>query len=141
VRRVSKAPYDDMEETPNRVAVSAEAKHSGSTSGCGRKRKNKDDDDVSHAFVEGAKLLADAISVPQSSPSMSLRNDVGSGSILETSKLIEEYSRLLVLLGKAESEDADDDYIEILRTQLKLAKDRIKMSQKREEERNISGRW
>jgi hypothetical protein len=69
------------------------------------------------------------------------RNEVGSASILETSKLIEEYSRLLILVEKAESEAADDDYIQILRTQLKLAKDRIKISQKREEERNISGRW
>jgi hypothetical protein len=64
-----------------------------------------------------------------------------SWSILETSKLLGEYSRFLLLLGKAESEDADDHYIEILRDQLKLAKDRIKMNQKREEERNISGRW
>jgi hypothetical protein len=71
--------------------------------------------------------------VPQSSPSTSLRNEVGSASILETSKHIEEYSRLLILLVKAESEAADDDYIQILRTQLKLAKDRIKISQKREE--------
>jgi hypothetical protein len=57
-----------------------------------------------------------------------LRNEVGSASNLETSKLIEEYSRLLVLLGKAESEAADDDYIQILRTQLTLAKDRIVIS-------------
>jgi hypothetical protein len=141
VRRTSKDPYDDMEKPPNSVAVSAQAKCNGSTSGCGLKRKNNEDDDVSHAFLEGAKRLADAISVPQRSPSTSLRNEVGSGSILETSKLIEEYSRIMVLLGKAESEEADDDYIEILRTQLKLAKDRIKVSQKREEERNISGRW
>jgi hypothetical protein len=68
------------------------------------KRKIKDDDDV---FTH------------------SLRNEVGSASILETSKLVEEYSRLLVLLGKAESEAADDYYIHIPRTQLKLAEDRI----------------
>jgi hypothetical protein len=47
----------------------------------------------------------------------------------------------LLLLGKAKSEDADDHHIEILRDQLKLTKDRIKMNRKREEERNISGRW
>jgi hypothetical protein len=41
VRRTSKAPYDGMEKTPNSVTVTALAKRSGSTSGCGRKRKTK----------------------------------------------------------------------------------------------------
>jgi hypothetical protein len=53
-----------MEATPNVVAVSAQEKCSGSTSICGRKRKIKDDDDVCHAFLEGAKCLADAICGP-----------------------------------------------------------------------------
>jgi hypothetical protein len=44
-------------------------------------------------------------------------------------------------LGKAESEDADDDYIEILRTQVKLTKGRNNMNQKRNEEKNVSRRW
>jgi hypothetical protein len=138
VRRTSKAPYDDMERE---VCVGQKDKYNGASYASARKRRRDDDELANNAFLDGAKRLADAISGTQSSPSPSLGSEVGSASILETSKLIEEYSRLLVLIEKAEDDGADDDYVQILRTQLKLSKDRIKMSQKREEERNISGRW
>jgi hypothetical protein len=141
VRRTSKAPYDDLEEASNGVCIGLQAKTSGTTSGSGLKRKNRDEDSIGQAFLEGANRLADAISAPQSSPSTLSGNELGSASILETSRLIEEYSRLLILVEKAESGAADTDYIQMLRNQLKLSKERIKISQKREEERNISGSW
>jgi hypothetical protein len=139
VRRTSKAPYDDMEE--REICIGQKEKYNGASYESARKRRREDDESANNAFLDGAKRLADAISGTQSSPSPSLGSEVGSASILETSKLIEEYSRLLILVEKAEDDGADDDYVQILRTQLKLSKDRIKMSQKREEERNISGRW
>jgi hypothetical protein len=142
VRRTSKAPYDDLEESPNGTKLNAQGRSEGSVGGNGRKRKLEEDVCGSGAFLEGAKRLAEAISAPQSDPSSSATNELGSATILETSRLIEEYSRLLSLLRDARlAESADNDYVEILQTQVRLAKDRIKMSQKREEERNSSGRW
>jgi hypothetical protein len=55
-------------------------------------------------------------------------------------RLIEEYSRLLVLLRDAKSASAEKDYIEILEAQVLLAKDRIRISQKREREKNSAAR-
>jgi hypothetical protein len=54
--------------------------------------------------------------------------------MLETTKLIEDYSRLLVMLRDAKSESGDAEYVEILETQVRLAKERIRFSQKMEEE-------
>jgi hypothetical protein len=83
--------------------------------------------------------LANAISA-QLADSTSTHKDVGSAAILETSRLIEEYSRLLVLLRDAKSASAEKDYIEILEAQVLLAKDRIRISQKREREKNSAAR-
>jgi hypothetical protein len=83
--------------------------------------------------------LANAISEPQSD-STSAHNDVGSAEILETLRLIEEYSRLLVLLRDATSASAEKDYIEVLEAQVLLAKDRIRISQKREREKTSAAR-
>jgi hypothetical protein len=83
--------------------------------------------------------LANAISA-QLADSTSAHNDVGSAAILETSRLIEEYSRLLVFLRDAKSASAEKDYIEILEAQVLLAKDRIRISQKREREKNSAAR-
>jgi hypothetical protein len=142
VRRTSKAPYDDLDERPNESRTKAQGRSEGSVGGTGRKRRHDDDDCASGPFLEGAKRLAEAISAPPSDPSSSATNELGSATILETSRLIEEYCRLLSLVRDAKSSDSvDNDYVEILERQVRLAKDRIKMSQKREEERNSSGRW
>jgi hypothetical protein len=142
VRRTSKAPYDDLEESPNGSRMNAHGRSEGSLGGTGRKRRHEDDGAASGAFLEGAKRLAEAISGPQSDPSSSAANALGSETILETSRLIAEYSRLGSLLRDAKSlESADNDYVEILETQVRIARDRIKWSQKREEEMNSSMRW
>jgi hypothetical protein len=93
---------------------------------------------VSTAFLEGAKGLAEAISTPRddlTSPATSAR---GSATIIETTRLLEYYSRLLVLLRNAKSESADAEYIEMIETQVRHAKDRIRHSQKIEEEMNAA---
>jgi hypothetical protein len=83
--------------------------------------------------------LANAISELQPD-STSAHNDVGSAEILETSRLIEEYSRLLVLLRDAKSASAEKDYIEVLEAQILRAKDRSRISQKRERVKNSAAR-
>jgi hypothetical protein len=142
VRPTSNAPYDDLEESPNGSTMNLQGRLDGSVSGTGREIRLENDACGNSAFLEGAKRLAEAISTPQSDPTSSATNEVRSATILETSRLIEEYSLLLSLLRDAESaESAVNDYVEILQTQVRLAKDRIKISQKREEEKNSSGQW
>jgi hypothetical protein len=141
VRRTSKTPYDDLEECPNESRTKAQGRSEGSVGGTGRKRRYEDDDCASGPFLEGAKQLAEAISAPPSDPTSSATNELGSAIILETSRHIEEYSQLLALVRDDRSSDSvDNDYVEILERQVRLAKDRNKMSQKREEERNSSER-
>jgi hypothetical protein len=113
----------------------------GSVSGTGRKRRLENDACGNSAFLEGAKRLAEAISTPLSDPTSSATNELGSATILETSRLIEEYFLLLSISLDAESAgSAENYYVEILQTQVRLAKDRIKISRKREEQKNSSGR-
>jgi hypothetical protein len=141
VRRTSKAPYDDLDECPIKSRTKTQLRIEASVGGTGRKRRHEEEYCASELFLEGAKRLAEAISAPSSDPSSFAANELGSATILETSRLIEEYSRLLSLVHNARSsESVYNDYIEILETQIRLAKDKIKMSQKREEERNASGR-
>jgi hypothetical protein len=134
VSRTSKAPYDDLEETVARPKVLSHGRSEGSVGGIGRKRRREEDESVSSAFLEGAKRLAEAISAPHANPTTSSTSALGSATMLETTKLIEDYSRLLVMLRDAKSESGDAEYVEILETQVRLAKERIRFSQKMEEE-------
>jgi hypothetical protein len=133
VRRTSTAPYDDLDECPVVSKTKAQLRSEWSVGGTGRKRRHEEGDCASGKLLQGAKRLAEAISAPSSDPSSFAANELGSATILETSRLIEEYIRLLSLVRNAGSSDSvDNDYIEILETQVRLAKDRIKMSQKHE---------
>ena len=92
-------------------------------------------------ILEGEKCLAEAISTPHANNATSGTSALGSATILETTKRIEGYSRLLVMLRDANSESGEADYIEILETQVRLAKERIRFSQKMEEEMCSSRRF
>jgi hypothetical protein len=138
VSRISKAPYDDIEETDPRFGFLERGSTEGSLGPSERKRRREEDTSVSTAFLEGAQCLAEAISTPRgdlTSPATSAR---GSATIMETTRLLEDYSRLLVLLRNAKSEAADNDYVKMLETQVRHAKDRIRHSQKIEEEMNAA---
>jgi hypothetical protein len=60
-------------------------------------RGGEEDESVSNAFLEGAKPLAEDISTLHASPT-SATSALGSDIMLETTNLIEDYSRLLVML-------------------------------------------
>jgi hypothetical protein len=106
VRRTSRAQYGDLEDR----YFKGNWQGKGGFSASGRKRRYYQDDAGPSEVFEGARCLANAISAPQSD-STSAHNDVVSAAILENSRLIEEYSPLLVLLRDAKAASAEKEYI------------------------------
>jgi hypothetical protein len=108
-RRTSSVPYDDGDYDPE----TATARVSD------RKGKRAGDDGNAELFLEGARCLANAISSRSSNASsLQTPRSVGSTSILETSKLIDEYSRLKNRLRSAMEEKDDPELIEMLKEQV-----------------------
>jgi hypothetical protein len=140
VRRTYKAPYDELEETAARHRVLQNGRGEGSVGFTGRKRRREEDESVRNAFLEGANPLAEAISTLHTSPT-SATSALGSDTMLETTNLIEDYYRLLVMLRDENSESDEANYIEILEPQVRLAKERIRFSHKMEEEMCSSRRF
>jgi hypothetical protein len=92
---------------------------------------------VSSAFLEGAKCLAQAISSPHTDMISSATNALGSATMMVTTRLLEDCSRLLSMLRGEKSNSADVDYVEMIETQVGHAEDRIRYSQKVEKRNKL----
>jgi hypothetical protein len=109
-------------------------RNEGSGGATGSKGRREGNASVSSAFLEGEKCLAQAISSAHTDTTSSATNTLGSATMIKTTRLLEDYSRLLSMLRDAKSESAEADYVEMLGTQVRHAKERIEYSQKVEEE-------